>query len=861
MKQILKRVLGSLLVLLLVSLVGGTAWIYWRVRASLPQLDGEVAAAGLSGRVEVLRDAHGVPHLRAQSLEDLAFAQGYVTAQDRLWQMDLSRRLAAGELSEIFGERTLRFDIENRTLGFRQACERAVKILDPESRKLLGLYAQGVNTFIATHAHRLPIEFLLLGYDPRPWRAEDSFGIALNMAKGLNWMWPDELMREHIRAKVGNELYADLFPDHSPLDHPVADVSGLGARGSGLGIRDTRVANPQPPTPNPDSVDPVLAARIPLNATAIPQSRDRRYSADAGVGSNNWVLSGSHTQSGKPLLANDPHLGHSIPSVWYMIHLKAPGLNVSGVSLPGVPLVIIGHNERIAWGMTNVNPDVQDLYVESFNFHDPHKYLHNGEWVEAEFRDEVIKVRHQSDYRLTVKVTRHGPVISHDGERDLALRWTAIEPQALRFPFLRIDRAGNWQEFQTALRDFAGPMQNFVYADVDGNIGYYAAGWVPIRKQGDGTLPSPGSTDDYDWRGYIPFEELPHAYNPPGGMLATANGRIVPDGYPYLISKKWEAPFRTARIYQLLEAGAGTVAPAVGEASGLPRERGALPYQRHAGLPISSGQVPPGATEAGSHFTVADMLRIQTDIHTLEDEWLSKQLVAASLHHPAATPDAQYALSLLPNWDAEAKADSAATLVCEVTRRALLERILKPKLGDNVSGYRWAMSTVFLQNVLENRWQRWLPPGDASFDDTLVKSLEEGVRRIPELVHTQSHAAWKWGETIPLTFRHPLSGGQPLLGRWLDVGPLPQAGTGTTVKQTTPAVGPSMRMVVDFSDLDQSVQNLTLGESGQVLSPYYRDQLDAWYNGRSFPMLFSDAAVDKVAVHKLVLKPGAVTNP
>lgn len=854
MRKTIKRVVISLLVVLLVCLAAGTAWIYWRTHTSLPQLEGEISVAGLSGQVEVLRDAHGVPHLRAQSLEDLAFAQGYVTAQDRLWQMDLSRRLAAGELSEIFGERTLRLDIENRTLGFRQACERAVKELDPESRKLLDRYAQGVNAFIDTHPKSLPVEFLLLRYRPRPWQPEDTFGIALNMAKGLNWMWPDELMRERIRAKVGNELYADLFPDHSPLDRPVAEVVGsvqnVTLRGSAG--RQTRPPTGRqgqivPPQANPRQLTDVqidgskpehdLArptapygnwpGQGPLHIAAWPIADQPNTS---GLGSNNWIVNGSHTQSGKPLLANDPHLGHSIPSVWYMIHLKAPGIDVSGVSLPGVPEVIIGHNERIAWGMTNVNPDVQDLYVESFNFRDPHKYLHNGEWVEAEFRDEVIKIRQGRDYRFTVKVTRHGPVVSHEGDRDLALRWTALEPHAQRFPFLKINQAGNWEEFKTGLRDYAGPMQNFVYADVDGNIGYYAAGWVPIRSHGDGTVPSPGSTDDYDWSGYIPFEELPHAYNPSSGMLATANGRIVPDGYPYLISKKWEAPFRTARIFQLLEAGAG--------------------------LPVSSGEVSPGAKVAGGHFTVADMLRIQTDIHTLEDEWLRQQLQAAAIHHSPATADAQYALSLLTNWNAEAKADSAATLVCEVTRHALLERILKPKLGADFSGYRWAMGTVFLQNVLENRWERWLPPGDATFDETLVKSLEEGVKRIPGLVHSQRREAWKWGEAIPLTFHHPLSGGLSLLGPWLlDVGPLPQFGTGTTVKQTTPSVGPSMRMVVDFSDLDQSVQNITLGESGHFLSPYYRDQLDAWYNGRSFPMLFSDAAVDKGTVHRLVLKP------
>jgi penicillin amidase len=354
-------------------------------------------------------------------------------------------------------------------------------------------------------------------------------------------------------------------------------------------------------------------------------------------------------------------------------------------------------------------------------------------------------------------------------------------------------------------------MQNFVYADDVGNIGFYAAGLVPIRKQGNGSVPVPGSTDDYDWAGFIPFDRLPHSFNPPTGVIATANGRIVPDNYTYFITARWDAPFRTARIFQLL------------------RERGA--------------------------FTPSDMLRIQADILTLEDEWLAKQILAAAGREAPPGPDAQYALGTLKDWDGEARADSAATLVLEVTRQALLNRVLEPKLGRGLSGYRWPMSTTFLQNVLDQNLTRWLPPGDTDFTMTLMKSLEDAVRQIPTLVHSHDHAAWKWGDTIPLTFHHPLSE-VPILGRWLDVGPFAQRGTGTTVKQTTTRLGPSMRMVVDFSNLDQSMQNITLGESGQILSPYYRDQFPAWNAGQSFPMLFSDAAVEKGAVHRLVLEPG-----
>ena len=789
--RILRRALVYLFAFLVALVAVGAAWLYWQTHVCLPQLDGTAQVPGLKARVEVWRDGRGVPHLRAPSGEDLLFAQGYVTAQDRLWQMDLTRRLAHGELSEIFGERTLKLDIENRTLGFRQASERALGELDPGSRQMLEAYARGVNAFISTHQGRLPIEFLLLRYRPRPWQEKDSFAGAWNMAKTLNTSWPDELRRERVCAKVGRELCLDLFPDRSPLDRPVAEP--LPARDAspkrGQAAAAQVLAEPEP----------VLAA-----LTTVPES------SLAGLGSNNWVVNGTHTQSGRPLLANDPHLDHSVPSVWYLIHLKAPGLNVSGASLPGLPAVIIGHNERIAWGVTNTGPDVQDLYVESFNFRDPKKYLYHGQWVDATTREEVIKVRGGRDYSFTVMTTRHGPVVSHDGNRELALRWTALDPGGFRFPFLKINQAQDWQEFTNALRDYAGPMQSFVYADVDGNIGFYAAGWVPIRRQGDGTVPSSGSTEDHDWTGYIPFESLPHAYNPSRGIIATANGRIVPDGYPYFITSKWASPYRTARIYELLEAG--------------------------------------------SRLTVAEMLRIQTDIRPLDDLWLAQQLLAATAKRPPQGTDAQYALSLLRSWDGEARADSAATLVCQVTRRALRERILKPRLGDDLSGYRWPMSTVFLENVLTNNWTRWLPPGDADFDVTLMRSLEEGVRRIPQLLGSRDHAAWRWGNTIPLTFQHPL-GGLRFLGRGLNVGPFPQAGTGTTVKQTTPSHGVSMRMVVDFANFDSSVQNITLGQSGQVFSPHYRDQFEAWYNGRSFPLLFSDAAVEKGAIHRLTLEP------
>ena len=550
------RVFAFLVCAVLLLAAGAGGWLYWRLKRSLPQSEGAVTVAGLHAPVEVLRDEHGVPHIRAQSLDDLLFAQGYVTAQDRLFQMDLSRRFARGELSEILGESTLPLDIENRTLGFPELMEQAAGELDPTSKKLMDAYAAGVNAFIDSHRGRLPIEFLLLRYDPTPWRGADCFGIALNMSKVLNNTWRDDLMREKIRTRISPELYADLFPDRSDLDHPVAELTGLDTE-------HTEVSRGPERNQSELLSVPTLTPFSGLSVQSLHSPEFAALNESANLGSNNWVIGGAHTRSGKPLLANDPHLAHSLPSVWYMIHLEAPGLDVSGVSFPGLPLVIIGHNRHIAWGVTNTGPDVQDLYSETFNIKDKNKYLHNNEWVDARVRQETIHVRHANDYKFQVRVTRHGPVISHDGNRDLALQWTALEPGALKFAFLKIAQASNWQEFTEALHDFTGPMQNFVYADEDGNIGYYAAGWVPIRKKGDGTIPVPGSTDEYDWNGYIPFGDLPHAYNPASGIIATANGRVVPDGYPYLITHHWASPFRTARIFNLLNEGKQFTVPGV----------------------------------------------------------------------------------------------------------------------------------------------------------------------------------------------------------------------------------------------------------------------------------------------------------
>ena len=539
----------------------------WR---PLPQVDGSLTLPGLKQPVLVDRDGWGVPWIQASSVEDLETAQGYVVAQDRLWQMDLLRRAAGGELSEIFGAIALPVDRENRTLGLRVAAEAAAARMDPATRKIVEAYAAGVNRYIRERAGRLPIEFTVLGYKPRPWTPADTFLISAYMWKTLTTTWKAKLNRARITAMVGPERARELFVEDSPLDHfIVGEAAGKGERRGRLG---------RPPSDDSTTETAGLGGgprltvasggdhdrKMPAGTPALPWSLALDFLSQFEsqtreiIGSNNFVVSGEHTASGKPILANDTHLAFSIPGIWYIVHLTAPGWNVAGFTFPGSPLVVIGHNERIAWGFTNSNAEVEDLYIESFNPANPLEYRVNGKWMKAETRQEVIHVRGAADETLDVVLTRHGPIVRRDtteeGGRAYALRWTAVEPGGLDFSYPLIGSTQNWNEFLQVMSKIAGPGQNGIYADVEGNIGYVMAARIPIRKSGNGDLPVAGDTDDFEWSGYIPFDKLPQAFNPRGGIIATANARTVGPAYKYFISDRWAGPYRTDRIYELLGA-------------------------------------------------------------------------------------------------------------------------------------------------------------------------------------------------------------------------------------------------------------------------------------------------------------------
>src|ERR1022692_2077527 len=488
------RILFWLLAILLLAVAGVLAYAYIITRSALPQLDGNLSVKGLSATVKVTRDGHGVPAIEAASLEDLFFAQGYVTAQDRLWQMDVMRRYGSGELSEILSADTLKLDREQRILGLRASAKKAMEMAGARDRSFFEAYARGVNAFIGTHGDRLPIEFRILRYRPTPWMAEDSLVIADSMVKDLNFHYfYDALAREKILAKLGPELTGDLFVNRSWHDRPPTVMrEDLSEPDSNAGDSDDEEDDDSPD----NSVTQNKGSSVAPEASPVEGLPVN--------GSNDWVVSGAHTVTGKPLLSNDMHLGHQMPNLWYEAHLHSGTLDVAGVTLPGMPYVIVGHNQRIAWGFTNVGPTVTDVYIENFN--EQGAYQTPRGWVQPEHRVEVIRVKGRPDVSVDVKITRHGPVITElvPGEtRPLALRWTLYD--SLQIPFFDVNAAQNWQEFRHAFSQLDAPGQNVVYADEDGNIGYQTTGKIPIRAAGDGSLPVSGADNAHEWTSYIAF--------------------------------------------------------------------------------------------------------------------------------------------------------------------------------------------------------------------------------------------------------------------------------------------------------------------------------------------------------------------
>ena len=802
--------IGTLILLAIVAgaaLFVGAVWLRRAMRESLPQLDGKIHLAGLTASVTVRRDRHGIPYIQASNLDDLFTAQGYVTAQDRLWQMDMARRFASGNTATILGPAYVRHDRMQRTLLMRQTAEHIVANLNETNRRYYEDYARGVNDYINSHQNDLPAEFHLLMYKPRPWRPVDTALVMMDMVQLLDQTWDIKLDRERVVARIGPTLAAQLYPVGSWRDHPpTQQPPNLSSPTSWVPLppldsSQSHLAKPSlaHPSASQPSVDDLLQLRQLVEGFRI-------RCPGCVPGSNEWVVSGTHTASGKPILSNDMHLPYQIPGIWYEAGLEAPGFHATGLTIPGIPFIIAGHNDHIAWGFTAMYADMQDLYVEQTNAQGEYR-APDGSWRPIEHHHEIIHVRGGRNVTIDVETTDHGPIITpliHHETRAISLRWSAYDVLPDNILLFALDTASDWTSFRAAMSRWTSPSLNAVYADDQGHIGYQAIGQIPNRPNGIANVPI--TDTNHEWQGYIPFDQLPSELDPPNGIIATANSRMTPNGYPYVISDDWADPYRNERIWKWL-----------------------------------AGK---------NNLTAADMLKLQTDIYSAVDQELAQRFAYAIDHASHTDRREREAANILRTWQGRVSAGSSAAAIVAATKKAFWPMILRPKLGSAWRLYRWDEKGFAQEQLITNNPQGWLPPGYKTWDDFLADVVKAALSTAPlDLAH------WHYGNAHPIRIEHPLYGHLPWFRRWTGVGPSPMPGDTTTVLQSGPTFGPSQRFTIDWANPDAATENIVLGQSGDPLSPWYRDQWPYWYHGKTFTLPFSDAAVQSQTAHTLTLLP------
>jgi penicillin amidase len=812
-----------LVIFLLIVLPLGAFFVYlywWSIQRSNPQLEGTLRLSGLTAPVEILRDKHGVPHIYAQTLADLIRAQGFVHAQDRLWQMEQNRRIARGTLAEVFGEPALDADRFSRIVGFWRAAEAEVALLDDETRQWLTWYAEGVNAYIDQRPGRLGAEFNLLRVRPAPWTALDSLGHGKVMAWSLSLNWESELTRLRLLHQLDPVVAAELEPDY-PGKSPLT-LAGVGS---------TEMVRLQ------------HTAGLLLNQ--YEQIKQWLGVATAGQGSNAWVVAPKYSLNRRALLCNDPHLAVQIPGVWYEIHLSAPGYETSGASLPGAPGVIIGHNEDIAWGVTNAMVDVQDLYLERAHPTEADYFEYEGEWEAATVIEEVIGVRRRDPHVERVVVTRHGPLISGLVPTDertpgdpattlaLALRWTGHTPAPLLPAIRQLNQATDWTSFNQALDEWTAPPQNILFADSRGNIGYRLAGAIPQREQNLGLLPAPGWTAEYEWRAMIAPAALPRLYNPESGKIVSANNKIVGDDYPHFLGVEFDPGWRAARLEELLQR-----------------------KERH---------------------TIRDMEEMQLDNQSKLAEAFTPWFTLINSEEPWE----KTGLQALRKWNFRMDADNFAATIYQQMVVHLLEMVFGDKLGPAKRGYYGMSSTpLFLVHGFflraETRLLAILNDYDQSFwyveaatgrlrdrETLLQEALTATMREIRKTMG-ETTRTWDWGRAHQVRYVHPL-GSARLLKNIFNRGPIPVGGDSTTPNLTRHApklplglvqVAASYRQIYEVGVWDRAQSITNTGQSGHPLHPNYDDQIMLWREGAYHKMPWSRAAVEGVAEQRLVLEPG-----
>ncbi|MGL4819350.1 MAG: penicillin acylase family protein [Bacilli bacterium] len=775
-----KIVLYAIVAVLLFStgIIGAANW--WAGR-SLAKTSGTLQLPGLSAPVTVVRDENGVPHIKAENDNDLYMAQGYVTAQDRLFQMDLSRRQASGRLSEVIGDAMVEKDKFFRTFGLRRAAELALPGYSDEAMRMMDAYAAGVNAYTeqAIKNKSLPVEFTFLGYTPEPWTPLDSITITKFMAYDLGGHWRGQAFRSFLLSEFDEDKAYDLFPSY-PEEAPYV---------------------------------------IPKEELDLSKSFAGADLPAEWNGSNNWVISGEKSKTGTPLLADDPHLSLAAPAIWYQSHLESDEQNVSGVIFAGVPGIILGHNEHVAWGVTNVGPDVQDLYIEKRNPNNPHQFLYKGQWEDANVVKETIKVKGQADIDYDVVITRHGPVFSeftHQTDKDLvlSLKWTAHESTQDLEALPLLNKATDWASFDEALEHFKAPASNFVYADKAGNIAYKINGNIPIRKKGNSLLPVPGWTGEYEWNGYIPHDELPTLINPEAGYVATANNKVVDDRYPYHISHTWAQPYRQMRIQEVLES----------------KEK----------------------------FSLEDMKALQMDSYNKRAEMYAPLFVEV-LKAEKDDPKIGEAVRILEEWDYNDDPNAAAPLIFQTIWDEMMNVLFVDQLPETMMDL-FEGSDAILDRLVKEAYDGkpgpWITEA-GGLEKVLTDSLTRSVELLSER-HGEKMADWKWGDEHKLLFSHPLSSVKPLDLIFNTKAPIPVAGSKVTVlaaarNKDTGIVnhGASWRFVIDAGDLTTGHHIVGPGQSGHFKSPWYDDQVEDWVSGT----YHTTSLVTPQSKHTLILEP------
>jgi penicillin G amidase len=774
---------------------GGLTWLSKR---RLPQIDGSLNITGLSAPVEIMRDTWGVPHLYAANSYDLFLAQGFVHAQDRLWQMELNRRTAAGRLSEIFGEVALDTDRTTRTFGFRRCAIVDQENASADMADALNAYTAGVNAFLQHPTASLPIEFSLLRYQPEPWTVLDSATVMAMLTWQMSHAWYGEIVRAQLIEAIGPEHAAEL-EIHYPTGNPATLPQGIEF--------------------NAIDADGILRAM-------------RGPFLDHGKGSNAWAVAGSKTTTGKPLLCNDPHLPLLLPSLWYKVHLVGGPFDVIGVSVPGLPMVLIGHNPHIAWGITLAYTDCEDLYIEKLDPGQRNKYRFGETWRTAEVVREEIRVKGRATPHVEeVTITHHGPIISdvigYTGKQ-VAVNSMALRASHVARGWLWLNQAKGWDEFVRAMRLIEAPQLNVAYADTAGNIGYWCTGRVPVRAQGKGDVPVPGWTGEYEWIGEVPFEEMPHALNPQQGYVITANNRLVPADYPHFLGDVWMNGYRARRAAEVFESK--------------------------------------------PKLSADDLRALQMDVTCLPGLDFVKRVGDLQ----SDDPDATLALDLLRQWDGNLTVETIGGTVYEVARytlaRNVFEAALSKSLVDRVMGQGfhplllnatefYGHDTVALLRLLDNP-QSWWWSQAGGREATIGRSLKQAIAWLRQTLGADQQQ-WQWGQLHHSTFPHAMALQKPL-DQVFNRGPYPIGGDTDTVCQIAmlpnepydnKAWAPTYRQIVDLGDLSKSQWVYAPGQSGQLGSPHYDDLIDAWRTGQTIPMLWTRAQVEGAVEGKLVLKP------